>query len=118
MFPELQLRVPGVPSAPEKLHHTDRGKTSVTLAWQPPLSDGGSAVTGYYVEKMRSDSNEFEVANRKIFTKCCGTVESLSENQEYQFRVRAVNEVGTGDPSKAVTLKVQDDEGRRVPVRS
>lgn len=59
---------------------------------------------------MRSDSNEFDVANRKIFTECCGTIENLSENQEYQFRVKAVNEVGDGEPSKPIAARIQDDE--------
>lgn len=59
---------------------------------------------------MRSDSTEYEVANRKIFTECCGTIENLSENQEYHFRVKAVNEVGEGDPSKPISAKIQDDE--------
>lgn len=63
---------------------------------------------------MRSDGNEFEVANRKIFTECCGTIENLSENQEYQFCVKAVNEVGDGEPSKAITAKIQDDESMKV----
>lgn len=62
------------------------------------------------MEKMRSDSNEFDVANRKIFTECCGTIENLSENQEYQFRVKAVNEVGDGEPSKPIAARIQDDE--------
>lgn len=62
---------------------------------------------------MRSDSTEFEVANRKIFTECCGTIENLSENQEYQFRVKAVNEVGEGDPSKPINAKIQDDESTK-----
>ena len=102
----------GTPSAPEKLHYTDRSKTTISLAWEPPRTDGGSPIRGYYVEKMRSDSNEFEVANRKIFPECCGTLENLSENHEYQFRVKAVNEVGDGDPSKPITAKIQDDESK------
>lgn len=110
----MSHNVPGTPSAPEKLHYTDRGKTSIALAWQPPRTDGGSPIRGYYVEKMRSDSNEFDVANRKIFTECCGTIENLSENQEYQFRVKAVNEVGDGEPSKPITAKIQDDESMEV----
>lgn len=101
---------PGTPSAPEKLHYTDRSKSTITLAWLPPRTDGGSPIRGYYVEKVRSDGTEFEVANRKIFTECCGTVENLSENQEYQFRVKAVNEVGDGEPSKPITAKIQDSE--------
>ena len=58
---------------------------------------------------MRSDSNEFDVAGR-MFPGCCGTLENLSENQEYQFRVFAVNEVGNGETSKPITAKIQDDE--------
>ena len=106
----FNFNVPGTPSAPEKLHYTDRSKTTITLAWQPPRSDGGSPIRGYYVEKMRSDGTEFDVANRKIFPECFGTVENLSENQEYQFRVKAVNEVGDGEPSKPINARIQDDE--------
>lgn len=69
---------------------------------------------GYYVEKMRSDSTEFEVANRKPFTECCGTIENLSENQEYQFRVKAVNEVGDGEPSRPITAMIQDDKSMQL----
>lgn len=102
--------VAGTPSAPEKLRHTDKSKTTIDLAWQAPRSDGGSPIRGYYVEKMRSDGTEFEVANRKIFTECCGTVENLSEDQDYQFRVKAVNEVGEGEPSKPISARIQDHE--------
>lgn len=66
------------------------------------------------MEKMRADSTEFDVANRKIFPECCGTIENLSENQEYQFRVKAVNEVGDGEPSKPITAKIQDDESKKL----
>lgn len=110
---ELLRNVPGTPSAPEKLHYTDRSKNTITLAWQPPRTDGGSPIRGYYVEKMRSDGTEFDVANRKIFTECCGTIENLSENQDYQFRVKATNEVGDGDPSKPISAKIQDDESTK-----
>ena len=84
------------------------------MAWEPPRTDGGSPIRGYYVEKMRSDGSEYEVANRKIFTECCGTIENLSENQEYQFRVKAVNEVGEGDPSKPISARIQDDESKKL----
>lgn len=117
MLTELCHHISGTPSAPEKLHYTDRGKNTITLAWQPPRTDGGSPIRGYYVEKMRSDSNEFDVANRKIFTECCGTIENLSESQEYQFRVKAVNEVGDGEPSKPINAKIQDDESTKLTIQ-
>lgn len=61
---------------------------------------------------MRSDSNEFDVANRKIFPECHGTVENLVENHDYEFRVKAVNEVGNGDPSKPIAARIMDDESK------
>lgn len=102
--------VPGVPTAPEKLQCIDRSKTTVTLTWQPPRSDGGSPIRGYYVEKMRQDSDEFDPANRQICKDCTLTVENLSENMSYQFRVKAVNEVGDGEPSKPITVVIMDDQ--------
>lgn len=66
---------------------------------------------------MRSDSTEYDVANRKIFTECCGTIENLSENQEYEFRVFAMNEVGEGDRSKPITATIQDDESTNVTIK-
>lgn len=99
-----------MPTAPQKLHYTDRGKTTINLAWEPPRSDGGSPISGYYVEKMRHDSNEFDPANRNICKDCTLVLENLSENQSYQFRVKAVNEIGNGEPSKPITAVIMDDQ--------
>lgn len=118
LLTELLPIFPATPSAPEKLHYTDRSKSTITLAWQLPRTDGGSPILGYYVEKMRSDGSEFEVANRKLFTECCGTIENLSENQEYQFRVKAMSEVGDGDVSKPITAKIQDDESMKLSLKN
>lgn len=56
------------------------------------------------------------MANRKVFSQCCGTIENLSEDQEYQFRVKAVNEVGDGEPSKSITVIIQDDKSMQLIV--
>ena len=39
---------PGPPSAPEPLEVTS---STCDLAWKPPENDGGSPVTGYYVQR-------------------------------------------------------------------
>uniref|UniRef100_A0AAR2K4R8 Fibronectin type-III domain-containing protein n=1 Tax=Pygocentrus nattereri TaxID=42514 RepID=A0AAR2K4R8_PYGNA len=67
---------------------------TVTLAWLPPRSDGGSPIRGYYVEKKREDSDEFDVANRQICKEPTITLENLNENMTYDFRVKA-NAVGS-----------------------
>lgn len=104
------LEILGVPSAPEKLHYTERTKNTITLTWEPPRSDGGSPIRGYYIEKMRQDSNEFDVANRQLCKDLTITLDNLSENMMYDFRVKAVNEVGDGEPSKPISVNIQDDE--------
>ncbi|XP_033934085.1 titin-like [Pseudochaenichthys georgianus] len=108
--PILAVDPKGLPTAPEKLHYTDRGKSYISLAWEAPRSDGGSPILGYVLEKMRSDASEFEPASRKMFPECCGTLENLSENMEYEFRVHAVTEVGDGDNCKPISVRIQDDE--------
>lgn len=61
---------------------------------------------------MRHDGTEFDVANRQIITDTTATIENLTENNMYQFRVKAMNEVGEGDPSKPISANMQDDEGK------
>lgn len=104
------IEILGVPSAPEKLHYTERTKNTITLTWEPPRSDGGSPIIGFYVEKMRQDSNEFDVANRQLCKDLTITLENLSENMMYDFRVKAVNDVGDGEPSKPISVNIQEDE--------
>ncbi len=104
------IEILGVPSAPEKLHYKERTKSTITLTWEPPRSDGGSPIRGYCVEKMRQDSNEYDVANRQLCKDLTITLENLSENMMYDFRVKAVNEVGDGEPSKPISVNIQDDE--------
>ena len=105
------FQIIGTPSAPEKLHWTERTKTTATLSWKPPRSDGGSPIQGYYVEKRRQDGGEFEVANPQICRGLSFTVPNLSEHHMYEFRVKAVNEVGVGEPSNVMNVRIQDDKG-------
>ncbi|VVC89475.1 unnamed protein product [Leptidea sinapis] len=97
---------PGKPGTPEVV---DWDKDHVELKWQKPIKDGGAPITGYVIEKR-------EVGSPK-WVKACevgpndndkATVGNLDEGTEYEFRVRAVNEAGPGEPSdasKSVTCK-------------
>lgn len=112
MILTLNSSLSAVPSPPLKLHYTERWTTAIALAWEPPRSDGGSPITGYYVEKMRADGTEFDVANRKLCKDLHIKLENLSENHVYQFRVFAVTEVGEGERSKPISANIQDDESK------
>lgn len=91
--------------------YTERTKSSVTLDWKPPRNDGGSPIIGYIVDKRRHDSPDFERVNKRLCPKTSLLVEDLAELHMYEFRVRAVNEIGESEPSLPLNVVIQDDEG-------
>lgn len=98
MFYSLFLDEPGAPGKPEA---TDWDKDHVDLKWTPPISDGGSPITAYVIEKREPETGKWFKAAEVQGADCKATVPHLDENTEYEFRVRAVNAAGPGDASKA-----------------
>ncbi|XP_066264227.1 titin-like [Branchiostoma lanceolatum] len=91
------IEPPGPPSAPEI---TEICKDAIGFAWEPPKYDGGSAITGYIIERREKQSRRWIKLNREAVKKREYRSEGLLEGFEYDFRVRAVNQAGTGDPSE------------------
>ena len=89
---------PGAPGRPEA---TDWDKDHVDLRWTPPLKDGGSPITGYVIEKREKGSPRWVKAGETGPDECKGRAENLDEGAEYEFRVRAINAAGPGEPSDA-----------------
>ncbi|CAG2053028.1 unnamed protein product, partial [Timema podura] len=86
------------PSKPENLQATDWDKDHVDLKWTPPKEDGGSPITGYVVEK-KDKYGQWEKALEVPAGQTKATVPDLVEGQPYEFRVKAVNAAGPGEPS-------------------
>lgn len=98
----------GAPSSPTIDKVT---KNSVALSWTKPTNDGGSRLTGYIVEKKKKGDNWVECASVPSH-QLNATVPGLTEGEEYQFRVRAENAIGPGEPSKPTNaLKAEDQKG-------
>lgn len=87
---------PGPPGIPEA---TDWDRHFVELKWTGPTKDGGSPITGYIVEKREKGNSRWVKAAEFRNPECKGKVENLDEGIIYEFRVRAVNEAGPGEPS-------------------
>ena len=84
------------PGAPRGLTAT-AGDAQVSLSWQAPGSDGGSAITGYRV---------YQGTSKKPVTSVSGTaatVKGLSNGTAYSFKVTAVNKAGEGPASGAAS---------------
>ena len=84
------------PGAPQHLSAV-AGYAQVTLTWDAPSSDGGSAILRY--EVAVDDSGTWIDAGLDLEE----TVTGLTNGQRYTFAVRAVNAAGTG-PAATVTI--------------
>ena len=87
-----------VPGAPRDAQVDSVFDDSATLSWRPPEEDGGSYVTNYIIEKLDPDLGRWVKAATSRFPRC--TVENLSPNKQYQFRILAENIFGPGEPSE------------------
>ena len=88
----------GVPTAPQTLTATAISATRIDLGWNAPTSDGGSTITGYKIER------ESPIGNGFTFLTNVGVVYNYSDttcvtSTQYNYRVFAINGVGTGPAS-------------------
>ena len=87
------------PSAPRgPLEVSDVTRSSVTLSWLAPASDGGAAVVAYVVERREHLSPTWTRVARVKPQTTIYTVNNLTERTDYQFRVYAENVEGAGPP--------------------
>ncbi|MCY4368250.1 MAG: fibronectin type III domain-containing protein [bacterium] len=103
-----------LPGAPADLTVLAEGSGSVTVGWDPPAGDGGSAVTGYEVWYRHDEATAGEGswvrsgealgpdARRHV-------VSGLVDYRAYEVTVAAVNEVGRGLFALAWATANRDD---------
>lgn len=82
------------------------------LEWTRPLTDGGSPVTGYVIEKRDKYSPSWEKCAEVVSDVTSGKVKDLIEGTPYEFRVRAVNKAGPGEPSDATKPHIARPKNR------
>lgn len=90
------LDVPDKPEGP--VEFSSITKDSVTLSWQPPTKDGGSPLTGYVIEQRDKRRTQWVKAGTVDKDTTSFTASKLLEDNEYVFRVLAVNAEGEGEP--------------------
>lgn len=92
---------PAVPTAPGAVSNLSaaRGNQQAVLAWSAP-SSGGSPITDYVVEyKLASEPTTWTTFADGTSPSTGATVTSLTNGSAYNFRVKAVNVIGTGNAS-------------------
>src|SRR5881296_74637 len=97
------------PSSPTGLVATAASSSQIGLTWTAPTDNGGSAITGYKIEKSTDGGSTWStlVNTCGTSTRCSDT--GLPHTTTFTYRVSAINSVGTGPPSttaSATTLAV------------
>jgi len=86
------------PGPPQNLAAKDVTKTSCKLTWDVPQSDGGSKITGYYVEKL--SGTRWSRVTKKAIIERNYSISDLIEGSDNEYRVCAENAAGVGEPSE------------------
>lgn len=94
------------PGAPENAEVTDWDKEWMTVKWDPPLKDGGNPVQNYIVEKKEKGTGVWTKAATVDGNVTIAKVIDLIPGETYEFRVKAVNAAGPGEPSDATKPQV------------
>jgi len=84
------------PAPPKRLDVVDTSSSTASLVWLKPEHDGGSRIRGYIVEFRVKGTDRWVLAGEAKLLKML--VEDLTENTEYDFRVKAKNDAGVSEP--------------------
>ncbi|EHB02142.1 Myomesin-2 [Heterocephalus glaber] len=87
-----------VPSAPGRVQASRNTKTSVVVQWDQPKH--AEDLLGYYVDCCVAGTNRWEPCNHKPIGYNRFVVHGLTTGEQYVFRVKAVNAVGTSENSQ------------------
>ena len=92
------MSIPDVPSAPQNLRGTEVDASYITLAWDIPATDGGSALTGYVIEKKDMKRADYVFLANVDAATLQYKATRLFEGFDYLFRVFAENPAGLSKP--------------------
>ena len=92
------------PGPPTGLTAEADGDSAIDLSWTAPADTGGSAITGYRVERSRDGGNTWPFNVEAPAT--AGTLfrdETVDADSTYHYRVSAINSIGTSLPSNVAS---------------
>src|SRR5207244_2149014 len=92
------------PSPPIGLTSSASSSSQIALSWTAPTDNGGSAITGYKVERSTDSGTTWStiVANPGIPATTSSDT-GLTHTTTYTYRVSAINSIGTSSASNTVS---------------
>ena len=95
------------PPAPTALSVTPQANYAIYFAWDAPPNNGGSAITDYEVEYAKvAGSPSQALTSNTLFYQYTGNL--IDVGQTFEFRVRAINSIGSGEWSGRIPVVLGD----------
>ncbi len=93
-----------VPTTPTSLTASATSSSQINLSWTAPSSNGGSAITGYKIERSADSGTAWStiIANTAS-TSTTYSDTGLATSSTYMYHVSAINSVGTSSPSNTAS---------------
>src|SRR5207302_531997 len=91
------------PSPPPVLTATTVSSSQINLFWTAPSNDGGSAITGYNIERSTNGGTFSTILSNTGSTSTTFSDTGLSSSTAYTYQVSAINSVGTSSPSNTAS---------------
>uniref|UniRef100_A0A803TKH3 Titin n=1 Tax=Anolis carolinensis TaxID=28377 RepID=A0A803TKH3_ANOCA len=111
------FKVPGPPGTPQVIAVS---KDSISISWHEPLTDGGSPILGYHIERKERNSILWQTVSKALISGNIFKSSGLTDGIAYEFRVIAENMAGKSKPSKpsepTFALDPIDPPGKPVPL--
>uniref|UniRef100_A0A3B1J4Y4 Titin n=1 Tax=Astyanax mexicanus TaxID=7994 RepID=A0A3B1J4Y4_ASTMX len=98
-----------VAAAPTCVEVTNVTSEAMTICWERPVSDGGSSISGYVIEKREKSGLRWVRVNKKPVYDLRVKASNLREGCEYEYRVYAENAAGLSKPSTPCPLTKAED---------
>ncbi|KAK6109173.1 Immunoglobulin I-set domain family protein [Brugia pahangi] len=101
----FSVNIKDVPGAPENGHITDIGSCSAKVHWDAPSDNGGSAITGYIVEKREESRRAYHRIAQVASEQMDYYMDDLKMNTSYMIRIAAMNKYGTGEYLECISFQ-------------
>jgi len=95
---------PTVPQSPTNLAATAFSSSQINLSWTAPSNNGGSAITGYKIERSSNGGSTWSgLVSNTGSTATTYSDTGLASSTTYTYRVSAINAIGTSSSSNTAS---------------
>jgi hypothetical protein len=103
-----------VPDAPTDLSAESTNSTTAELRWSTPVDDGGSPITGYFIERDLNDAGFATLVADTASIVTLFSDSTLAARDNAVYRVSAINAIGTGAASDSSSTTTATSEAQTI----